>query len=473
MFRSLSNAAQRTFHKAPPLNSQPSPTAIDDPITLHSDPNCHAHALADPAGPEASFVFTPTASLPVDAGASSSAGWHLIPDEKGSGHPLHVRKPNQDSFAVSAPALADGLYVAVFDGHGTNGREASQLVRDLVPQTLSEVLCLAAHRTPRTSRIDRRRHFVRAFVRAFCDAERALRDPANEVDHAFSGTTATCCWLDGSDLFCAWAGDSRAVLARRVSLEPRPVQGSPHTTVAVDLSSDHKPVRRDEKRRVRNAGGRVTRWHSGLGPQRVWLPDEWVPGLAMTRSVGDTILTKYGVTPSPEVTVTRLGGDEEFLVVASDGVWEFMSSTDVVDLIRRERDAGVKAMDAAKTLVDEAVRRWKIREQVVDDTTAVVVYLNMPEERKECLFKEECEEEGLRRSLAFLRKPRLGARLDVRVGEPLLVSSNGKLESFSHINSEDCYESVTNSTVVDAVRCQSQFDKIDIVDDDESVKDET
>lgn len=96
----------------------------------------------------------------------------------------------------------------------------------------------------------------------------------------------------------------------------------------------------------------------------------------MTRSIGDTVLSEYGVSPVPEVTYTRLGATDEFMVLASDGVWEFMTSQDVADFIGRMRREGKSAAHASEALVREAVRRWRRNEVVVDDTTAVVMWMS-------------------------------------------------------------------------------------------------
>eukprot|EP00168_Porphyra_purpurea_P007779 TRINITY_DN19786_c0_g1_i1.p1 TRINITY_DN19786_c0_g1~~TRINITY_DN19786_c0_g1_i1.p1 ORF type:complete len:163 (-),score=44.91 TRINITY_DN19786_c0_g1_i1:27-515(-) len=96
----------------------------------------------------------------------------------------------------------------------------------------------------------------------------------------------------------------------------------------------------------------------------------------MTRSVGDTVLSEYGVEPRPDVTYTRLQANDSFLVLASDGVWEFLPSQEVADFVGRLRREGVAPKEAADALVRESVRRWRRNEVVVDDTTAVIVYLD-------------------------------------------------------------------------------------------------
>lgn len=427
VLRALTNVANRTFHMSL-ARPQESPTSIHD-LEGASGSLEEGQHFANPPGPEAHFNMSAGSGIPANVGAWTSAGWHLVADTTtGSGQPIRARKPNQDSFGVRAPVLGSGLYLSVFDGHGMNGREASQLTRDTVPHEVTAALQAAAERGTRFGMMERRRAFARAFTRAFTEAERTLRDEKHGVDHAFSGTTATCVWLDGAELLCAWVGDSRAVLGQRDTGSG----GAPGGTIrAVNITADHKPARRDEKKRVRAAGGRVTRWQQGVGPQRVWLPDEWLPGLAMTRSVGDTVLSRYGVVPQPEVTATALGSREEFVVVASDGVWEFMSSEDVVNFVAREKARGITACDVARKLVDEAVRRWQEYEQVVDDTTAIVAYLNVSRDRRASVFAQHLEDSRTRSLSLRFRRIRSEHRLDKHVGQPWLVAGNGRLEAFA------------------------------------------
>jgi len=71
-----------------------------------------------------------------------------------------------------------------------------------------------------------------------------------------------------------------------------------------------------------------------MGPSRVWLKNEDVPGLAMSRSLGDYVAHSVGVIPDPELLYDELNGDDQFLVIASDGVWEFLSNEDVANITR-------------------------------------------------------------------------------------------------------------------------------------------
>lgn len=75
-----------------------------------------------------------------------------------------------------------------------------------------------------------------------------------------------------------------------------------------------------EAERIKNCRGRVFALDEEPGVYRVWMPDEDVPGLAMARAFGDFCLKDYGVISVPEVTYRKLTSEDEFIVLATDGV---------------------------------------------------------------------------------------------------------------------------------------------------------
>ncbi|KAI8470093.1 MAG: phosphatase 2C-like domain-containing protein [Monoraphidium minutum] len=113
-----------------------------------------------------------------------------------------------------------------------------------------------------------------------------------------SGSTAVVALLTPNTVWLAWAGDSRAILVRGGQ--------------AVAATSDHKPAREDEKERIEQAGGLLLN-NGGLRLMGM---------LATTRAIGDHDLQPYGLTPVPEVMAIPRSGDDEFLVLASDGLWD-------------------------------------------------------------------------------------------------------------------------------------------------------
>lgn len=154
------------------------------------------------------------------------------------------------------------------------------------------------------------------------------------------------------------SGDSRAVIAEKRGNE----------IVAVDLSIDQTPFRVDELERVKLCGARVLTldqieglknphvqcWGNEEGdddgdPPRLWVSNGMYPGTAFTRSIGDSIAESIGVVPNPEIVVLELGPQHPFFVLASDGVFEFLSSQTVVDMVIFLFLLCFKKSDAAKT----------------------------------------------------------------------------------------------------------------------------
>ena len=100
--------------------------------------------------------------------------------------------------------------------------------------------------------------------------------------------------------------------------------------VGIPLNRDHKADEPDEQQRIIQSGGRVAAYRdmqgNPLGPARVWHMHEDIPGLAMSRSFGDQAAAEVGVNAIPEITEMNLIESDKFLILASDGVWEFISN---------------------------------------------------------------------------------------------------------------------------------------------------
>ena len=140
------------------------------------------------------------------------------------------------------------------------------------------------------------------------------------------------------------------------------------------MTEDHKPDLPSEQKRIERSGGRVwaMTYDDGVdGPARVWLKDQELPGLAMSRSIGDEVAKRAGVISNPEIFEYEIPEQAAFLCMATDGLWEFMSDDDVVHIIEQANGNGKLAI---QTLMKESERRWKNEEPVVDDTTVVIAY---------------------------------------------------------------------------------------------------
>lgn len=79
-----------------------------------------------------------------------------------------------------------------------------------------------------------------------------------------------------------------------------------------------------------------------------------------------------GVSSEPEFTERLLNPSEDrYIIVATDGLWEFITNTETIDLV----SSATSPAEAVDVLVKESNVRWMREEQVIDDTTIIVAYL--------------------------------------------------------------------------------------------------
>ncbi|OEL15911.1 Protein phosphatase 2C and cyclic nucleotide-binding/kinase domain-containing protein [Dichanthelium oligosanthes] len=282
-------------------------------------------------------------------------------------YPESLEKPNQDSYCIHTPfgTSPDDHFFGVFDGHGEYGAQCSQFVKRRLCENLL-----------RDNRF--RTDAVVALHSAFVATNAQLHD--DNLDDSMSGTTAITILVRGKTIYVANTGDSRAVIAEKRGDD----------VVAVDLSIDQTPYRFDELERVKECGARVmtldqieglknpdvqcwgTEESDDGDPPRLWVQNGMYPGTAFTRSIGDSVAESIGVIADPEIFVLDLNSKNPFFVLASDGVFEFLSSQTVVDMISKYKDP----RDACAEIVAESYRLWLQYETRTDDITIIVVHIN-------------------------------------------------------------------------------------------------
>ena len=95
----------------------------------------------------------------------------------------------------------------------------------------------------------------------------------------------------------------------------------------------------EERARILGMGGRIDTFHDQsnnnepVGPYRVWQKDTDMPGLAMSRSLGDKLAHSVGVSSLPEVVSDYIEQDDKFIVSGSDGVFEFLSNQEIAEIV--------------------------------------------------------------------------------------------------------------------------------------------
>jgi len=216
---------------------------------------------------------------------------------------------------VSVPSLERWSFFGVFDGHG--GDQVSTFCADHLLDRISEsddfrcAVCIINH----LLNSNQIKYIKTGIKETFLNLDEEMKNlPITDN----SGTTAVCALLSGEDLFLVNCGDSRGVLSRG---------GNIYVS-----TQDHKPFNPEENERIKRAGGSVYigRVNGCLGMSRALGGYEY----KQTEGIGPC---EQQVSPEPDITVVdRDSKQDEFLVLASDGIWDVMSNEDLCDYIRHQ-----------------------------------------------------------------------------------------------------------------------------------------
>ncbi|OEU16500.1 protein serine/threonine phosphatase 2C [Fragilariopsis cylindrus CCMP1102] len=330
-------------------------------------------------------------------------------------YPDDPHKPNQDAYSVTdrfgTRESNDGFF-AVYDGHGRDGDLCSQFARDEMPKYLAKHINkmkakesnamkdkLETYRTSDPlSHIElSKEQMHKASLRAHVECNLAMhQDP--HVDDSLSGTTAISAYVHGrrNRLTISNVGDSRAVLGK--ATQPNGY-GQRQALKAFPLSRDQTPYRKDERIRIRKTGARILsldqleglqpindnadddenndegdielgeELDEGGDPPRVWSANGDYPGTAFTRSLGDAMAEELGVYAEPEMLTREIKPEDRVIVIASDGVFEFLTNQSVIDICAKFTDP----LEACRAVVAESYELWLQYELRTDDITIIFV----------------------------------------------------------------------------------------------------
>ena len=206
---------------------------------------------------------------------------------------------------------------------------------------------------------------------AFLSCDEQLKNA--EFDAYGSGSTCILIIHIGQHILCANVGDSRALVAYDDNKEDQEL----NYLEQAQLSIDYKPDLEEEKNRILLSGGVVEQMQNqfgeGVGPYRVWVKGADYPGLAMSRSIGDLKGKTIGVISEPGILEYDVNETTKFVVIASDGVWEFLRNETVLE-IGKEFYINNDTSALCHKIVDTSVSVWQEKDVVVDDITVVVMF---------------------------------------------------------------------------------------------------
>ncbi|KAI3859610.1 hypothetical protein MKX03_007629 [Papaver bracteatum] len=267
---------------------------------------------------------------------------------------------NQDTLIVLEEygCQEDMMFCGVFDGHSPWGHFVARHVRESLPSSL---LCnwqegsldqnyLESDLKDLDSAIQIHNFDLwgQYFVKTCATVDKELARHC-KIDCFNSGTTALSIVRQGSD------------------------DGS---LVPVQLTVDLKPNLPQEAERINQCNRRVFCLDDEPGVHRVWRSDVESLGLAMSRAFGDYCVKDYDVTSLPEVTQRRITTDDQFVVLATDGVWDVISNEEAVRIVFSTLDRG----KSSKRLVECAVKAWKRKRKgiAIDDISAICLFFHSP-----------------------------------------------------------------------------------------------
>lgn len=345
--------------------------------------------------------------------------------------PEEPNKVCQDAIvmAESPNPQRDILLMAVFDGHGAYGDAISAIFKEHFPAkfyaspALEEWVNIAPNiplpsreeylrsklpekgknssNLPGTGAVRLQRNVPAALRAALLATENEILHNGS-IDASLSGCTGCIVAIAGDCVTVANVGDSRAILLRTYNEDP----ARPTELYFTPLSIDHKPDLLSETKRILLSGGRVASisYEDGEeGPLRIWLANEDSPGLAMSRSFCDTIGKSAGVISDPDIYTAALSKEDAYIILATDGLWEFVTNQEVANIIKESKriaddaSADYEAMveqlrvddkgdeiensespqqflqTALNRLADEASDRWLQNEGVIDDVSIILI----------------------------------------------------------------------------------------------------
>ena len=283
------------------------------------------------------------------------------------------QKTNQDTLVslTNINKIKDFNIFGVLDGHGVDGHHVSNYASEFIPSQIINNPEIKELSDPELIYQKLKENNCQIITEAFLSCDEQLKNA--EFDAFGSGSTCILIIHIGHHILCANVGDSRALVAYDDNKEDQEL----NYLEQAQLSIDYKPDLEEEKNRILLSGGVVEQMQNqfgeGVGPYRVWVKGEDYPGLAMSRSIGDLKGKTIGVISEPGILEYDVNETTKFVVIASDGVWEFLRNETVLE-IGKEFYINNDTSALCHKIVDTSVSVWQEKDVVVDDITVVVMF---------------------------------------------------------------------------------------------------
>ena len=280
------------------------------------------------------------------------------------------QKVNQDAFFHVS--INDNVCLGVMDGHGFKGHLVTQFMSQQLPKRIAEQLDKPCPQSEWEQKMKDLANFdVDSKTESATHDKNDHKTIHNALRHAFhqthvdaidaegipagrSGTTCIACLIDDEFIHVAHVGDSRALRVR--------VDGS-WEALTTETTTSNLPA---DVERIQAGEGRTD------GQGNVWYGPV---GISMTRALGDAVMLRAGVVPTPMVQ-SFPREPSSVLVVATDGIWDVLNNDQVSEIVRNDEPSLEKI---ANQLAAQARQKWigdlPGMEEKVDDITCIVAKL--------------------------------------------------------------------------------------------------
>ena len=176
------------------------------------------------------------------------------------------------------------------------------------------------------------------------------------IDIELSGTTLCSGFLLGKVLYIANIGDSRVIMGK--------FDSNYNKWSCQQLSNDHIPMSSEENKRIMSMNGKIEKIKNeigeDIGPFLIFEKDKdsGLPGIPMSRSIGDLNAKKLGVIFDPEIFKYDLKEEDKIIVFGTDGFWKYLNNDEVIKIVGDYYEDGIKAEEASIKIAEIAKDRW-------------------------------------------------------------------------------------------------------------------
>ena len=266
-----------------------------------------------------------------------------------------TRLQNQDQVKlINKVHNIRGVYLfLVIDGHGTDGHLVSKQIKKIFSSHFKQ----SFPAKPTEDRI--KKSLLHSFEKTSSDLT------SSNLDIVFSGATVTAIVISGSNIVCGNLGTCRVVSAQDLG------KWQP-----VTLTVDHDLSNLKEKKRMVLMNARIVKMVDmyGFDSEIFFVEKEDLPGLSITRSIGDKIGKYAGMLSIPDISTFTLTSNDKFLIIGTENFWKALSPTEAICVARLGWSQN-SVEQSCDDLIAEAERKLSITSGVKDDLTVIVIFM--------------------------------------------------------------------------------------------------